>query len=244
MRGFWAVYLRELLIIWHRLPRMLLSFSVSPTLYLIAFGFGLGKDLKIEGRPYLEFLIPGVVAAASMMQGFGINVEINVARFYLRIFEEFQSAPISNWAYVLGEILGGVTRAFLSTLVILTITALAGVHLHFGYAFFIGVFLNAFIFASLGVTSAMIIRSHADQALVTNFIITPMVFLGGTFFPVEGLPTWAKWPLKLLPLTHASHFIRSAAYGTPLPLFSLFLLLLLAGLSFLLAYYSVDRAKD
>ena len=244
MRGFLAVYLRELLIIWHRLPRMLLSFSVSPTLYLVAFGFGLGKDLTVEGRPYLEFLVPGVVAAASMMQGFGINVEINVARFYLRIFEEFQAAPISNWAYVLGEILGGVTRALLSTLVILAITALAGIKLHLGPAFFLGVFLNAFVFASLGVASAMLIRSHADQALVTNFIITPMVFLGGTFFPVEGLPAWARLPLKLLPLTHASHLIRNAAYGNPVPLTSLYILLIIAGLGFFLAYHSVDRARD
>lgn len=244
MRGFLAVYLRELLIIWHRLPRMLLSFSVSPTLYLIAFGFGLGKHLTVKGRPYLEFLVPGVVAAASMMQGFGINVEINVARFYLRIFEEFQAAPISKWAYVLGEVLGGVTRALLSTLVILAITALAAVKLHLGPVFFLGVFLNAFIFASLGVTSAMVIRSHADQALVTNFIITPMVFLGGTFFPVEGLPAWARVPLKLLPLTHASHLIRSAAYGNPVPLTSLYILLILSVLGFFLAYHSVDRAKD
>ncbi len=244
MRGFLAVYLRELLIIWHRLPRMLLSFSVSPTLYLVAFGFGLGKNLTVGERPYLEFLVPGVVAASSMMQGFGINVEINVARFYLRIFEEFQAAPISNWSYVLGEILGGVTRAFLSTFVILAITALAGIHLHFGPVFFLGVFLNAFVFASLGVTSAMLIRSHADQALVTNFIITPMVFLGGTFFPVEGLPAWARVPLKLLPLTHASHLIRSAAYGKPVPMVSLLILGALAFGGFFLAYRSVDRARD
>ncbi|MBX6423885.1 ABC transporter permease [Thermosulfurimonas sp. F29] len=244
MKGFLAVYLRELLIIWHRLPRMLLSFSVSPTLYLVAFGFGLGKNLTVGGRPYLEFLVPGVVAASSMMQGFGINVEINVARFYLRIFEEFQAAPISNWSYVLGEILGGVTRAFLSTFVILAITALAGIHLHFGPWFFLGVFLNAFVFASLGVTSAMLIRSHADQALVTNFIITPMVFLGGTFFPVEGLPAWARWPLKALPLTHASRVIRSAAYGETVPWSSLALLAILALLGVILAYRSVDRARD
>ena len=244
MRGFLAVYLRELLIIWHRLPRMILSFSVSPTLYLIAFGFGLGRHLTVQGRPYLEFLVPGVVAASSMMQGFGINVEINVARFYLRIFEEFQAAPIANWAYVLGEILGGVTRAFLSTFVILAITMLAGIHLHFGPWFFLGVFLNAFVFASLGVTSAMIIRSHADQALVTNFIITPMVFLGGTFFPLEGLPEWARLPLKLLPVTHASHLIRSAAYGAAIPYFSAGVLFVLSLLGFLLAYRSVDHARD
>ncbi len=244
MKGFLAVYLRELLIIWHRLPRMLLSFSVSPTLYLVAFGFGLGKNLSVGERPYLEFLIPGLVAASSMMQGFGINVEINVARFYLKVFEEFQAAPISNLAYVLGEILSGVTRALLSTMVILLITSLAGVGFNFGPAFWSGVVLNAFVFAALGVTSAMVIKSHADQALVTNFIITPMAFLGGTFFPLENMPALVQVVLKALPLTHASRLIRQASYGEGLNLSDFFILLALAFLSLFLAYWSVDKARD
>ncbi len=244
MKGFFAVYLRELLIIWHRLPRMLLSFSVSPTLYLVAFGFGLGKDLQVGGRPYLEFLIPGLVAASSMTQGFGINVEINVARFYLKVFEEFQAAPISNLAYVLGEILSGVTRALLSVSIILLITALAGVSFNFGLLFWTGVILNAFIFASLGVTSAMVIKSHADQALITNFIITPMVFLGGTFFPLENLPAVVQIVLKALPLTHSTTLIRQAAYGEGLALKSLLVLIVLAVLGLFLAYRSVDKARD
>lgn len=244
MKGFWAVYFREILIIWHRLPRMLLSFSVSPTLYLVAFGLGLGKHLTVHGRPYLEFLIPGLVAASSMMQGFGINVEINVARFYMKVFEEFQAAPISNLAYVLGEILAGVTRALLSVMVILLITCLAKVSFHYGPAFWSGVVLNSFIFAALGVTSAMIIKSHADQSLVTNFIITPMAFLGGTFFPVSNMPAPVQLVLKALPLTHASHLIRRAAYGEGLVVNDLAVLFVLAGLTLLLAYWSVDKARD
>ncbi len=244
MKGLAAVYLREILIIWHRLPRMLLSFSVSPTLYLVAFGLGLGKQLTVHGRPYLEFLIPGLVAASSMMQGFGINVEINVARFYMKVFEEIQAAPVSNLAYVLGEILAGVTRALLSVIVILIISAIARVSFAYSPAFWTGVVLNAFIFAALGVTSAMIIKSHADQALVTNFIITPMAFLGGTFFPVSNMPGPVQFLLKALPLTHASHLIRQAAYGQGLVLNDLYILLALALVSLALAYWSVDKARD
>ncbi len=244
MKGFWAIYFRELLIIWHRFPRMLLTFSVSPTLYLVAFGFGLGKNMTVGNRPYLEFLVPGLIAASSMMQGFGINVEINVARFYFGVFEEIQSSPISNLSYVLGEICSGVTRALLSVIVILVITALAGVRLYYGISFWIAVILNSFIFAALGVTSAMIIKSHADQALITNLIITPMVFLGGTFFPIENMPRLIQILLKGLPLTHASHLIRKAAYRQDLMLSSLIILIILAVVSLVLAYWSVDKARD
>ncbi|RLF50170.1 MAG: ABC transporter, partial [Thermoplasmata archaeon] len=188
MKGFFAIYLREFLLFKKRLFRVLLSFSINPLLYIFAFGIGLGKNINIGGKSYLEFLIPGLISATSMVQAFAINIEINIARFYLKIFEEFQASPISYFSYALGEVLSGVTRAFLATFIIIAISFLAGVKFYLNLYFFLTVFLNAFIFASFGLTSAMLIKSHADQALVTNFIITPMMFLGGTFFPTENLP--------------------------------------------------------
>ncbi len=244
MRGWVAVYLRELLIIKHRLWRLLLSFAISPTLYLIAFGLGIGRDVQVGERPYLEFLIPGLVAMSSMVQGFGINVEINVARFYLKVFEEFQAAPIGPLAYVLGEVATGVTRSLMSVAIILLIAVSAGVDLSLGVFFWLAVVLNSTIFAALGVASAMLIKSHADQALVTNFIITPMAFLGGTFFPLENMPHIVQFFLKLLPLTHASAAIRQVALGGA-PLFeSYYILTALCLASLALAYWSVDKARD
>ncbi len=115
MRGMLAIYQRELLILRKRFFRQLASMSVSPLLYLVAFGLGMGRELDSEGHSYLEFLIPGLVAMNSMMQAFAIASEINIARFYWHIFEEFQAAPIRNISYVTGEVLAGITRALLST---------------------------------------------------------------------------------------------------------------------------------
>ena len=109
MRGWSAVYYREMLILGRRLWRVLASMSVSPLLYLLAFGYAMGDRVMIRGYTYTEFLIPGLVAMASMTQAYGIASEINIARFYWHIFEEFQSAPISNIAYVFGEVLAGMT---------------------------------------------------------------------------------------------------------------------------------------
>ncbi len=244
MNGFLATYLRELLILKHRLWRMLMSFAVSPVLYLVAFGLGMGRDVKVGGQSYVEFLIPGLVAMSSMMQGFGINVEINVARFYLKVFEEFQAAPISHLSYVCGEVAGGVTRAVLSCAVIVLISLIAGLNLSFGPSFWLVVILNATVFAALGVTSAMLIKNHADQALITNLVITPMAFLGGTFFPLENLPAWARTPLELIPLSHASQGLRWAAAGKGIPAADCILLATLAIAALGTAWWSVDRAKD
>lgn len=244
MKGFWATYLRELLILKHRIWRMLMSFAVSPVLYLVAFGLGIGRNVKMGGQSYVEFLIPGLVAMSSMTQGFAINIEINVARFYLKVFEEFQAAPISNLSYVCGEVAAGMTRAMLSCLVIVIISLLSGLDLAFGPSFWLVALLNSAVFAGLGVTSAMLIKSHADQSLITNLIITPMAFLGGTFFPLENLPDWARIPLEFIPLSHTSKGLRWAAAGKGLPVDDCILLSTLAMLAIFVAWWSVDKARD
>ncbi|MDR3204554.1 MAG: ABC transporter permease, partial [Deltaproteobacteria bacterium] len=127
MNSLWAVYLREMLILKRRFLRQVLGMSVSPLLYALTFGLALGGSLKLGGRSYLEFLIPGLAAMGSMTQSFAIAGEINVARFYLRVFEEFQAAPISRWSFVLGETLAGVTRAMISVIVVLGLGYLFGV---------------------------------------------------------------------------------------------------------------------
>lgn len=88
IRGWNAIYYRGLLILKRRLSRLIASWSVSPLLYLIAFGYAIGNEISVEGHTYMEFLIPGLVAMSSMTQAFAISNEINIARFYWHIFEE------------------------------------------------------------------------------------------------------------------------------------------------------------
>ena len=178
MHGWLPVFLRELKIMRRRFWRMLASMAVSPLLYLIAFGYALGGD-QGDGQAYLAFLVPGLVAMSSMTQAWGIATDINVARFYWHVFEEFQAAPISNPAYVLGEVLAGVARALLGVLVILGLGLAVGVEVDLGPCFWLAVGLNSFTFASLAVAMAMLVKSHADQGMLSSFIITPMAFLGG-----------------------------------------------------------------
>ncbi|MBN2232066.1 MAG: ABC transporter permease [Deltaproteobacteria bacterium] len=245
LSGCLAVYRRELLILKSRGLKLPVSMAVSPLLYLVAFGLGVGGGMEVGGRPYREFLLPGLVAMGSMTQAFGIAGEINIARFYWRTFEEFQSSPVSDSAYVLGEILAGMTKAVISVLIIAVLGRLFDVGLHFfSPLFWLGILLNAFFFAAVAVLAAMLVKSHADQAMLFNFIITPMAFLGGTFFPVERMPAAVRWLLELLPLTHAARLIRSGAGGEPGSAVSILLLALLGAGGYGLAWRAVCRARD
>jgi ABC-type multidrug transport system permease subunit len=239
-----AVYYREVLILKRRIKRLLASMSVSPLLYLIAFGYAMGSEVKIEGHGYMEFLLPGLIAMSSMTQSFAIASEINIARFYWHIFEEFQSAPISNLSYIAGEVFAGITRAVVAVFVIIILGFLFGVKLNYSPMLWLAVLLNSFVFASLAVGLAMLVKSHADQAMINSFVITPMAFLGGTFFPIERLPLWAQKPLSLLPLSHAAKSVRAAAFGNEPDLFSYFVLLLIGSIFFIIALQCVNKARD
>lgn len=244
MHSLFAVYYREMLIMRRRLTRLLPSWSVSPLLYLIAFGYAMGKHVAIDGHSYMEFLIPGLIAMNSMTQSFAIASEINISRFYWHIFEEIQAAPVSDFSYVAGEVLAGITRALLSTCVILILGLLFGVVLSCNFMFWLGVLLNSFVFASLAVGLAMLVKSHGDQVLLTSFVITPMAFLGGTFFPLENFPVWGQNLIHILPITHAAKAIRASSLGNIPPVSSYVVLAITGCIFFAISVVCVKRAKD
>ena len=232
------------MILRRRITRQIPSWSISPLLYLVAFGYAAGHTAPVPGHTYMEFLLPGLMAMSSMTQAFAIASDINIARFYWHIFEEFQAAPISDFAYVTGEVLAGMTRALLSVLVIMALGLLFGIRLDYTLSFFGAVLLNAFVFASLAVGLAMVVKSHADQSMLNAFVITPMAFLGGTFFPVDRLPSWAGKLVSLLPLTHASSAIRGACLGQPVSGLSWSVMVVIGLIFFITAVFWVEKAKD
>ena len=244
IQGALAVYHREVLIMRRRGLRLLAGMAVSPILYFVTFGQAIGRSVQLDGVSYASFLLPGLVAMTSMMQAYALASDINIARFYFRIFDEVQASPVGPAGYVLGEVLAGVTRGMAAAVVIACTGWLFGVAGHVGPLFWLGVALNAFCFASLAVALAMVVRSHQDQAMLTNFIITPMAFLGGTFFPVDSLPGWACGLLNILPLTQASHVIRQASLGLPVDLGRLALLAILGAACFALAVHLTRNVQD
>ncbi len=244
IKGFIAVYLRELLIMRSKGIKLFFSIAIAPTLYIIAFGFGIGKGVKINHVPYLTFLLPGLIAMNSMTQSFNIASEINITRFYWKVFEEFQASPLHDMVYVFAEVITGITKALISICIIIFLGLITGVKLHYSFGFWAGIILNSYIFSSIAVFAAMRVKSHADQAMLSNFIIFPMAFLGGTLFPLKNLPIWAQTILKYLPITVASKEIRSCALGGDYRIFSFVYLFILGSIFFILAYNSVQKARD
>ncbi len=241
--GIKGILYRELNVYRKRARKQLLASSISPLLYLIAFGWGFGDKVVAGGLPYITFLIPGLITMSSLNQSYGIAQEINIERFYFHLYDEYLIAPIRHIEIVLGEVFYGMFKGLLSVLLIFVYAMLFKVQLVLNPVFFIAILVHTFLFASLGTTMAMIIKDHGSQATVNTFVITPMIFLCGTFFPVDKLPYVFKLIVYVLPLTYSTKVIRASLTGGAInPLF-LGIMIAFACTFFLTAYSAVKRVE-
>ncbi|NOY64610.1 MAG: ABC transporter permease [Nitrospirae bacterium] len=241
--GIRGVLYRELNVYRKRARKQLLASSLSPLLFLIAFGWGFGDKVVAGGLPYITFLIPGLITMSSLNQSYGIAQEINITRFYFHLFDEYLIAPVSHIEIVLGEVAYGMFKGLLSTILIFIYALIFKVNLIISPLFILAILLHTFLFASLGTTMAMIVKDHGSQATVNTFVITPMVFLCGTFFPVDKLPYIFKLIVYTLPLTYSTKVIRASLTGGQLNVLYLTLMVCFAAVFFVTAYMAVKKVE-
>ncbi|MDU2064926.1 MAG: ABC transporter permease [Sporomusaceae bacterium] len=221
LSDIFTVFWRDWLVLNRRLGRFILSRMVSPILYLVAFGWGLGSQIQVQQGSYLDYIVPGIVALNSMIISFNaVGTPVNMARLYHKTLEEYQIAPIEPAAFVLGKVLSGMLRGVISSLVILILAFVFGAKLSLSMGFWLLLLLNCALFASLGFVAAMLMNSHEEMANFNTYVLTPMSFLCATFFSSDRLPVVLQGVVQLLPLTHASQGLRLVGSGAPLPLFS------------------------
>lgn len=189
---------------------------IAPVLYLIAFGWGMGSGMQVGGTSYINFVIPGIIALTTMTVSFGsIANDINISRTYTMTFEEFMVAPVSMLVFAAGKITAGALRGLYSALIIILLVTVARAGLQVDAYLILLTVLNCLVFSALGFTAGLLIRSHGDMAKFNSFIITPMSFLCGTFFPLDKMPAGIKEFIWLLPLTHTTLALRNPGGDLP-----------------------------
>lgn len=205
-----TVLWREFIFFKRRFFKITASALINPLLYLIAFGWGLGRDIQIEGATYMHFVIPGIIALTTMNTSFSaISTRINISKIHEKSFEFYLTSPVNMYLLTMGHVIAGALRGMYAAFLILIISYVFGIHIRINLAFILICFLNSFLFAAFGYGAALSIDSHYDMSRFTVYIMTPMSFLCGTFFSLDSLPFWAKTFINILPLTHASVSLRN-----------------------------------
>lgn len=203
-----------------RIPQVAASGLVSPLIYILAFGLGLGSSIDKVAPPavgdsYLEFILPGMVALSSMVISFGgTTFSICGERLFTKNFEEMLLYPVHPLAIHLGKMLAGIIRGLLTAASVILVAVLftQDVWSFLNPLFIVLLILNCSVFAGLGVIVGLNVKSLESVGLFNNFLIVPMSFLGGTFFDPTTLPSLLKGIVYLLPLTYTTLGLRAAAY--------------------------------
>ena len=244
IEDIYTVFWRDWIVLKRRLVKFILSRMVAPILYLIAFGFGLGKNISVDSGSYIDFLVPGILALNSMNISFNSITPLHAERIYHKSLEEYILAPISAVAFVIGKISAAVLRSLISSTLIVLLAFIFGAKLNLSILFVVVLILNSIIFSSIGFVAAMKIKTYEEMSQVNTYILLPMSFLCGTFFKTSTLPDALRIFIELLPLTHTSYLLRSLSFSVEISLLSIFVLIVYAMIIFFLSVRSFkDQSK-
>jgi len=212
---------------------------VEPLFYLVTFGIGMGAYMGyFGGKPYLYFLVPGVLVSSVMMSSsFECLYGTYVKMVHEHLFQSLIATPVSAEDAVAGDIGWGAFRGMISGTLMMIVAIFMGilpasvpsVLLLFAVMAFVGI-----LFGSL----AMIVTAFAPNFdffnYYTELFITPMLFFSGVFFPLDRFPAWMKTLSQFMPLTHAVAISRAVFSNTYKPslLFHFLVLLVLESAAF------------
>jgi ABC-2 type transport system permease protein len=174
---------------------------ITTLLYVCVFGLALGSRIKtVQGVPYSAFLIPGLIMLQVIDATYSESSSSVFQGRFMNSIQELLIAPLSAAEMVAGYVIASVLRALVIANLILLV-GLAFVHtaprdwvLYFGVTI-----LVAILFASLGIVLGLLAEKFDHLAVLTTFVITPLVFVGGVFTSAQFLPP----------------AIRAASYANP-----------------------------
>jgi len=185
-----AIYLYEMARTWRTLGQSIVSPVLSTSLYFVVFGSAIGSRIdSVEGISYGAFIVPGLTMLSMLTQALSnASFGIYFPRFIGTIYEVL-SAPISHYEIVLGYVGAAATKSIILGVITL-ITARFFVPFGIAHPVVMLLFLvlTCVAFAMLGFIIGIWADSFEKLQFVPMLIVTPLAFLGGTFYSISMLP--------------------------------------------------------
>jgi lipooligosaccharide transport system permease protein len=192
------------------------SSTIDPTIYLLAFGFGFGSLVStVAGYDYIEFVGTGIVATTVLFAGAFPAMYSTFVKYEIqRTYDAILAAPVDTEELVTGEALWISARVGVYGTVPMLVAMIFGLEPSWGM-FLVPLIaaLSGFGWASFGIFIAGKAEKIESFSYWQSGLLTPMFLVAGTFFPLDGLPTWAEVLGNLNPLYHCVELVRHAVFG-------------------------------
>lgn len=216
MSAVYILWLRQVKKYFRSRSRIIGSLG-QPIFFLIAFGFGFGAIYQKAGQGnYIQFLVPGIICMSVLFTALFSGIELIWDRQF-GFLKETMAAPVSRLEILLGKTFGGATVATIQGIIVFLLTLLVGFRpqnislLPLALLF---VFLIAVLFTSLGTAIASLLEDMQGFQLIMNFLVMPIFFLSGAFFPLQGIPIFIEILAKIDPLTYGVDGLRDVLVNT------------------------------
>ncbi len=210
-----AIYLFEMARTWRTLMQSIVSPVISTSLYFVVFGAAIGSRMPtVGGISYGAFIVPGLIMLSLLTQSISnASFGIYFPKFTGTIYE-LLSAPISTIEIVLSYVGAAATKSIVLGLIILATAALF-VPLHVEHPFWMLTFLvlTATTFSLVGFIIGIWADGFEKLQIVPLLIITPLTFLGGSFYSIDMLPAFWRTVALFNPVVYLISGFRWSFYG-------------------------------
>jgi len=190
--------------------------AITMTLYFLIFGGLIGSRVgEMGGYSYMQFIVPGLVMMSVIQNSYGnISSSFFGAKFGRHV-EELLVSPMPNWVILWGYVAGAVLRGVAVGVIVLIIAMFfTPVRIPHPLVTLSTVLLGATIFSLAGFINAVYAKKFDDVAIVPTFILTPLTYLGGVFYSVKLLPSWAEAATHANPIFYMVNAFRYGLLGT------------------------------
>ncbi|MBI4238358.1 MAG: ABC transporter permease [Deltaproteobacteria bacterium] len=163
---------------------------ITTVLFIVIFGYSLGGQIReLHGVPYIQYILPGLALMGVLTNAFSNSSTSLYAARFDRSIQNWVASPIAPYQFVIALLCGGVARGLVIGLVTVGV-GVAAIGLPMQHPFimllwFLGV---GVFFAGIGIVSGLMADSWDHLATISTFILTPLTYLGGTFYSLQLLP--------------------------------------------------------
>lgn len=210
-----AIYRFEMARTWRTLVQSIVSPVLSTSLYFVVFGSAIGTRIQeVDGIPYGAFIVPGLVMLSLLTQSVSnASFGIYFPRFTGTIYE-LLSAPVSYFEIVISYVGAAASKSIILGAIILA-TAGFFVPLHIEHPFWMLAFLvlTSITFSLLGFIIGIWADGFEKLQLVPLLIVTPLTFLGGSFYSINMLPPFWQTVSLFNPVVYLISGFRWSFYG-------------------------------
>ncbi len=213
--GLWTLITREVGRFFSVYRQTVLPGLISPGLYILVFGFTLERRIaEINGVPYTLFILPGLIMMNTLTNATANTSSSMLQMKLLQQLPDILTAPLSAMEISLAYIIGGTVRGTVNGILVMLLgVVLIDMPVHQPVATIGFIVMVSWSFASMGLVLGQLSDSWDELAMMQNFFLTPLSFLGGVFYSVNMLPDWAQTLSFFNPIYYMINGIRFTILG-------------------------------